>query len=45
MLELPSACCDEVGCGQLISDVRDEEGSEGYVKGEHGLNTMCHVER
>ncbi len=37
--------CDEVSCGQSISEARDEEGSESCVKGEHGLYAMHRIKR
>ena len=45
LLELAGADGDELGSGEWLSNVWDEECSERDVKGEEWFNAMCHVER
>jgi hypothetical protein len=40
-LELPSSCRDKIGCGQLISEVQDEEISESDIVGGYLALVAC----
>ena len=45
LLELAGADSDELGSGEWLSNVRDEECGERDIKGEEWFNAMCHVEQ